>query len=412
MSDSSRHPDRIPRPWALAAVLAAGLAAVSSAGCGPGDDEASQGWAGTIDTLPDGVVHVSNPAQGLWAEGEEWRLAEDLRIGAVDGEGPDVFGEIRGLAVDGEGRIHVLDGHAHEIRTFDGDGEHLHTLGGQGEGPGELGEPGGLAGAPDGTLWVMDGGNARFSVFDAEGDFVTSHRREVAAIPLSWRGGFTDDGVLVDPTALLEGDMGIVRLDPDSEEADTLNLSPFQPEREAVEDDARPGIRWPIPYQPEHTWAVDPDGHLWWGVNDRFQFVQGSLDGDTLRVVELQRDPPQVTSQDREEVLEALREQAPDGDVPLDESDLPDEKPAYSEILPDDRGHLWVTPFHLPTSPADRFGVDRFHVFDPESRYLGELRTGTALAPHPVAFHDGHLYGVTADELGVEYVVRLRVEGP
>lgn len=399
----------IPRRFALVAVLAA----AAPAACEPGDRGPAGEWAGTVDTLPDGVVHVSNPAEGLWADGEEWRLEEDLRIGAVDGEGPDVFGEVRDLVLDEAGRIHVLDGHAHEIRIFDSGGAHVRSVGGEGQGPGELATPGGMALGPKGRIWVLDGGNARYSVFEAAGDFVETHRRETAAIPLNWRGAFTDDGALVDPTALMDGGMGLVHLAPDLESADTLQLDPYEPERRAVEDEERPGLRWPIPFQPEHTWTLGPRGHLWWGVNDRFRFVQGTLEGDTLRVIELQRDPSPVTAEDRQGLLDAMGEQAErtGGSVPLAEDDFPDERPEYSWILPDDRGYVWVTPFHQPMGPGDRFSADRIHVFDPEGRYLGEARSETPLAPHPVVFRNGHLYGVTADELGVEYVVRLRVAG-
>jgi len=44
-----------------------GLFVLLLAGCG--GDDAGEHWAGTVDTLPNGAVRVSNPATGVWAEG-------------------------------------------------------------------------------------------------------------------------------------------------------------------------------------------------------------------------------------------------------------------------------------------------------------------------------------------------------
>ena len=60
-------------------------------------------WAGRIDTLANGAVHVANPEGGLWDPSEVPTLVEELRIGSPQGEGPEVFGEISLLDVDALG---------------------------------------------------------------------------------------------------------------------------------------------------------------------------------------------------------------------------------------------------------------------------------------------------------------------
>lgn len=330
-------------------IVLAGFGLSACEGGGPAQD----GWAGSVDTLPNGVLLVSNPNQGLWESGEgsedapsgPWRLVEDLRIGSVDGEGLEAFGQVRDLVVDDRGRIHVLDGLAVEIRSFEPDGSALGVMGGEGEGPGELSSPGGMALDPSGDIWVLDGGNARYSVFD--------------------------------------------------------------PDRDFVEDEARAGVRWPIPFQPEFTWSPDSSGRLFWGVNDRFRFVEGTLGGDTLRVIQRETDPTPVTAGEVRSLLEDMRTANPDaGTVPLRPEHFPETKPAWSSLIPDDEGHLWVTPYDFRERPTDRF-----HIFDVDGRYLGEARSETPVAPYPIEFHEGHLYGVTRDEFDVPYVVRLRIEG-
>lgn len=113
------------------------LAVISFGACGEAGADNADGWAGTVDTLSNGAIRVSNPEQGLWDDGEGWRLVEELRIGSMDGEGPELFGNIIGLEVDPLGRIYVADSQAREIRVFDARGHHVRTFGGRGEEPGE-----------------------------------------------------------------------------------------------------------------------------------------------------------------------------------------------------------------------------------------------------------------------------------
>ncbi len=89
-----------------------------SSACSDGDG--GRDWAGTIATLANGTVVVSNPYGPIWGEGDAWTVTEELRIGAVEGEGPDVFGELKTFVVDAGGRMYILDRHAHEIRVIRG----------------------------------------------------------------------------------------------------------------------------------------------------------------------------------------------------------------------------------------------------------------------------------------------------
>ncbi|HLU24170.1 MAG TPA: 6-bladed beta-propeller, partial [Longimicrobiales bacterium] len=93
----------------------------------------------------------------------EWAVADAVWIGAVEGDGPDVFGSISALAVDADGRILVFDDQAHELRTFAPDGSFLSRFGRRGGGPGEFKHVIGLSPAPDGSLWIVDGQNARYT---------------------------------------------------------------------------------------------------------------------------------------------------------------------------------------------------------------------------------------------------------
>ncbi|MDX1395670.1 MAG: hypothetical protein R3195_14910, partial [Gemmatimonadota bacterium] len=83
------------------------------AGCGESPEGASGGgWAGSIDTLANGQVVVHNQDVPLWDDGEEWALEERVRLGAMDGDGADVSGEILDEEIGPDGELYVLDSQA------------------------------------------------------------------------------------------------------------------------------------------------------------------------------------------------------------------------------------------------------------------------------------------------------------
>lgn len=71
------------------------------------------------------------------AQTGELRLVQELRLGRVDGSGPDVFADIHDLAIDSFGRIYVLDPGWRDVRLFDREGRFIRRLAPEGDGPGE-----------------------------------------------------------------------------------------------------------------------------------------------------------------------------------------------------------------------------------------------------------------------------------
>jgi len=144
-----------------------------------------------IDTLPSGLRVVTNVPP--WLDGSTHGLiqaTEDLRIGTALSGGPEEFGALSGLEVDGEGRIYVSDAFNTEIRVFHPDGAFSHAFGKRGEGPGELGLPHGILVDLQGRLWVRDLRNMRFSLFGRDGTFL-----EVRPIRHRTVGGTLERGI-------------------------------------------------------------------------------------------------------------------------------------------------------------------------------------------------------------------------
>ena len=79
--------------WTVAAAVALAVGTVSCASEAP-----ASGWGGTLDTLSSGQISVNNPQGSLWAAGDGWGVSEELRIGTLDGTGPDMFGAVTDFA--------------------------------------------------------------------------------------------------------------------------------------------------------------------------------------------------------------------------------------------------------------------------------------------------------------------------
>ena len=366
------------------------------------DQRAPIGWAGTIDTLPSGTVVVSNPSQGLWDSTSAWQFRESLRIGAADGDGPDVFGEISALEVDAFGRIYVLEGQADEIRVFDADGRYVRKIGRRGSGPGEFANPIGMDWDAEGNLWVVDVRNGRFAVFDTAGTYLTQHRRAAGFFAIPWPGGFGPDGRFLDIGLDPPDQWILLRYDAAMSPADTVRIPRF--DAESFEIPQRMTV--PVPFAPFLTWRLDRRGYIWSVITSRYRIVQQTLTGDTVRVIEMVYDPVPVTASDQEEVIEALEWFTREGGR-IEPSRIPREKPAIIRhgILIDPSGYLLVRPV-VP----DALRLRVFDVFDPEGRYLGRVTSDVPIqaSPPPVLAEDA-LYGVAMDELDVPHVVRLAI---
>lgn len=376
-------------------------------GCGP-SGEARGGWAGRMDTLESGQVVVHNPSRPLWSEDGAWRVVEERRIGQVEGDGPDVFGWVADVAVDGSGRWWVLDGQTQRIQVFDSTGTHVRTIGREGDGPGELRQAAQVEQGPDGDMWVIDPGSSRVSVFDTAGALLAAEAAPGGMMILPWPGGFDDDGHYYVPIPVA-GKVALVELDTSLTPLDTL-ATPEDPVERAFFDSLVRGegmvARIRIPYQGTTTWELTRRGTLLALVTDQYRLFELDSRGDTVRSFTREYDPVPVTEADIEQVRAEFERVTSQGGG-MDLTRLPETKPPTAGFFVDDQDNIWV---ERVTEDLQESG--QVHdVFDPHGRFLGTVTLPFPLSrlPRP-AVRGNRIYGVTTDSLGVQYVVRARIE--
>ncbi|MGH7507106.1 MAG: 6-bladed beta-propeller, partial [Longimicrobiales bacterium] len=301
------------------------------AGCGADDSSAAARWTGTIDTLPSGQVVVHNPADPVWAEGDEWQVVEELRIGTLEGAGPEVLGRVNSLAVDPAGRIWVFESQAQELRVFGADGEHIRTIGRRGGGPGEFARAMHVDQAPDGHMWVMDPQNNRISVFDTAGNYIGAKQVAGGFLFIPWPGRFDESGHYYAPVprpGTEEFRMAMVQYDTSLTPIDTLDVPRDPIDREGFELRSDNGFLMAgVPFQGGLDWLLSPDGTLWALISDQYRLFALTAEGDTLRTITRDFTPLSVTDADRETARENLKWFTDQGGK-IDLSKLPDTKPA------------------------------------------------------------------------------------
>ena len=338
-----------------------------------------------------------------------WRLAEELRLGNVAGDGPEGFGDIRDLAVDPTGRIYVLDAGSKEVRDFGRDGAYLRTMAREGEGPGETRYRGGpsrrITWRAPGQLWI--GGGQQYLVIDTLGNEL--HRTAGRRFPGMFFPGevprFSSVFAAGTDGSLFSAEDVIVMRSPDDIGVSHTYVvrSPVSAEYEMLPGDtlaietknmveigtggepraARGGSAISAQHveaeNPRFVWTVEGDRTLWLAHRSRYRFDKVTFTGDTVRTVRM-------------------------GDVPPPPTDAAEFVPIIAALASSAEGWLWVQREEPETE-----GGSTWDILDNCGRYRATVSAPVGLRRVEVGV-GGELHGISSDELGIDFVHRFRLQ--
>jgi hypothetical protein len=354
-----------------------------------------------------GTVNQAEPAR-------MWEITPELTIGGGE-SGPTVFSDIRGLAVDDQGRILVLEFAEQEVRMFDSTGAYLKTFGRRGKGPGELQNANGLLRAPDGSYWLNDPHNNRLTVFDAEGQLVRSVSITINSYGGVWDAWFESDGALLETiydridTARVER---LRRYRNDGSTIDTLpgtlpcdGLIPRRTRADNYVIEYKQGMTvMQVPFMAMGTRTFDRQGGAWCGVTSAYTLTRvGITAGDTVRLVGTRPALP-VSQIDRDSAVNRIKAQVKElGANDPDYARIPALKPIIRRVVIDDSGRPWINPTIDDTTQVwDVFGTDGKQVA--VARSVLEISRW-----QPVVFKGNRIYAITRDSNDVQTVFRGRI---
>lgn len=390
-------PGRVP--WAT--VLLGGLAVA----CGADDGS-------TVDRVVPGAPAAIDPAP-------------NVRLGSVEGGGPQEFHEVAPPSLSPEGAIVVPLRSVGEIRVFDREGTLEQTYGGAGDGPGEFRF---LTRAwfrgdtleawdvdlsrmtrflPDGEVETVVLGDRPLEGSGVLSSVVAPTRAGWMMSSVAWSGFDRRDRVVVHHFArdgsLLESPVievpGMVRI-------------------------RAGGWSGPAPLSPSarFAWARgDEGGVLLVGetLDPSLTILRpGAGDRRTIHWEPPVRWDPREAYDRVREVQEQGREEPfrrPQG-IPYDPdwlrtADPPDEVPLFADAMVDELGFIWVLPFdpaHHSPALGGRVGDSRaasggrWAVLTPEGEEAGTVEIPDGLEPYQIT--EDEVVGIYRDETGVEFV--------
>ena len=351
---------------------------------------------------------MTNPSPQQGGGTGAWRLVEELGLGNVMGDGPEGFGDIHDIAVDPAGRIYVLDVGSKEVRVFGRDGAYLRNMARDGDGPGEHRYRGfrqRITWRAPGQLWI--GGGQQHMVVDTLGNELKRYaaRRYPGVffpgeVPRSSRliAAGTDGSLfsVLDVITMRSPDdtgvshMYVVR-SPVSEDyemlpGDTLAIELMNlvetgagGEARATRGDGASSVQSVQPEDPRFVWTVGHDGTLWLAHRSRYRLDKLTFDGDTVRTIQM-------------------------GDVPPPPEEESEFVPILAALASSPEGWLWVQREEPETQ-----GGSTWDVLDNCGRYRATVSVPVALRRVEVGAA-GALYGVSSDELDIDFVHRFRLQ--
>jgi hypothetical protein len=405
---------RTMRTSVLALASIAAAAACEAGGSSPGVIER--------DSADVRIVESREPA---WDESEGWRLSEEplLEIGVLDGAEELQFSNVRAAFRMPDGRIVVADqrGQPGMLRFFGPDGSYLHAVGTSGSGPGEFSNLTQVAPYRGDSIAVYDASARRLTVFDDSGRLGRTGTIEIPEMEAPAQGslrlvaigsvlGFLGDGSLVlQPMTALAGDPGdVIRPDvrylitnPDGEPRDTLG--PF-PGGEMLLPDFGAAVSLQAPF-PRRTLSAFHGHRIFIGLGSGDHEVRvHDADGTLRRIYRATHRDLSLDEAAREAYRESQRDRADDEqqlrevERSLRDVRFPATLTPYSRLLVDTEGNLWTRDERIPGVE----GPDRWQVFDPDGRLLGEVEIPQRLNVQQIGAD--FVLGSWTDDLDVPYV--------
>lgn len=338
-------------------------------------------WKGTIEDI-DGITFVKNPKEPLY-ENVVLQLEEDLSIGMREGDEDYMFSQVRGMAVDDNENIYVLDNREANIKKYDKNGLHIKTIGRRGQGPGEMVACYSILISPQDEIVVSDAVSRRLTFFSLEGDYLRmlSMAQNLLLLPkMDNQGNFYS----IMPISDEQGSRTeFQKFNPELDYLMTIDSSPTSLDSRTKK------------YHPFHRGlvvAISNNDRIVCGYPISFELRLYNKDGALIQKIIKEYGPVEIPEK---ELADARQQRIPEGY----RLELSRYFPAYFTFFVDDEKRLFVGTYE---KMDDR---NIYDVFDEEGRFI----TRIPLNPIPLIMKKDQLYSLEVDEEGFQVVKRYKV---
>lgn len=340
-----------------------------------------------------GIRVVQNPQFPKFKD-NGYSLEKVLTIGLEEGDNNYIFYKIRGIDVDSEGRIYVLDGGNHRIQVFDKDGKFLKTIGKKGQGPGELNKPTSISLGSDGKIFITEYLPAKITCFNfTDGKYINDFMLNEGAL-LSLQVDNNNLNVEVIKLRVQNNKPNeVLEIDKLNEFGDFIKK--IEELNEPMKLQRSGNFYFASDYEPKFTWTVDLTGKIYTGIGNKYEIsmydTAGILNVKFGRIYKQAR----ISSKEKNKELEKLPKHL------RNKIKVPELKPVFDRIISDDNGNIWVHIFE-----KDKNGLEQFDVFNAEGIYLKKV----ILKDRPLLIKNGFAYAITKSKEGFDIIKKYKLE--
>jgi len=278
-------------------------------------------------------------------------LTEAFRIGDESASDSVLFGFVFGMAVDSRGHLYITHDRVKRIRKFSKEGILIGEIGREGEGPGEFIDMPDVHLGPGDSLYAWDIFASRLTIFSPQDhSYVTSLRpsssEDDRLSPNDFLGA-TDLGLLLQYSRGYspesdESDINFLRIKLVDWNGAVISDSVAQLSQSnvlvkitefTISFDA-------LPFGSGARFAVSTDQVLYYGTNAAIHITALPFRGGQQPEFDITvpHTPVPVTQSERQEAIANARE----GFQEMIRARLPEVKPAFNTLVPDDEGRLWI----------------------------------------------------------------------
>lgn len=346
-------------------------------------------WKGTIEEV-DGVTVVTNPKEPMYGE-DVFSLEEELSIGKAEGREEYLFYQVRGITVDEDERIYVLDSREAHIKVFRKTGDYLKTMGRKGQGPGEMQLPVYIQITSKKEVMVHDTMAQRLSFFSLEGEYLrqkSTAKTRIFFIPVK----MDSQGNLIVSTVGAPPPIGGKELRIYDPNLELLTII-------AQEERGKRGI-FDIG-KPSLYCAVSPGDNIIWGDSKEYVLQILNQEGDLIKKIIKEYNPVEITAEDKKKYEKQYAEPVKRG-MSLN---FRAHFPAFSEISVDDEERIFVKTYEQVEGKEDLFYFD---VFESGGKYITMVPIQASLNRYSI-WKRNKLYTIEEDKEGYQVVKRYKV---
>jgi 6-bladed beta-propeller len=347
----------------------------------------------------------------------------DLQIGVQAGPAEYTLSRVAGALTLPDGRIVIADADSRDVRVFGADGAYERTIGERGDGPGEFANLSNIAGASGDTLFLWDLRTRRVTTFSADGALgaMTPFDPAVSGRPLRvfrladgsyiarsrWRNPARTPPTNLD-LQIMRDSLVLTHLDSSGAERDSIRIvGDREMIREVLLVDRAVAVRIESRAL-GHLVGIAIDGEeVISGWSEQFSIDWRRPDGSVRQIVRVAgRETPTTRSavlEQRDARIESLPELTAEArrriETSFNDFPPPEMMPAFSDIVADTDGNLWVAEYR----PL-RKDVSEWLVFGHDGMLLGSAMLPPGLLVQEIG--EDHVLGVVFDEFEVPYLRR------